>query len=130
LQGGKSQDQREYALAEFKEGNYDILVATDVAGRGLDVKGVTQVINYDLPKNIEMYTHRIGRTGRAGESGIATSFLHADDVEIMYDLKKMLTEAGANVPHELATNPDANVKPGNVSQTRRNCNLYQLIIIY
>ena len=75
LHGGKTQDGREAALAEFKEGIHDIIVCTDVAGRGIDVSGVEHVINYDCPKNIEDYTHRIGRTGRAGKTGIFVSLI-------------------------------------------------------
>lgn len=63
LHGGKSQEAREYALEEIKNGSRDILVATDVAGRGIDIKDVSLVLNYDMAKNIEDYTHRIGRTG-------------------------------------------------------------------
>merc|ERR1712045_434462 len=65
LHGGKGQEQRDTALAGLKAGNKDILVATDVAGRGIDIKDVTMVINYDMAKSIEAYTYRIGRTGRA-----------------------------------------------------------------
>jgi len=119
LQGGKTQDQREFALQEFKDGRSDILVATDVAGRGIDVKGITHVINYDLPKTIEQYTHRIGRTARAGEKGLATSFITNEDVEIMYYLKKMLQSAGSVVPHELSQHESAQVKPGTVAQKSR-----------
>ena len=63
LHGGKGQDAREYALNALKDGSKDILVATDVAGRGIDVKDVSLVLNYDMAKSIEDYTHRIGRTG-------------------------------------------------------------------
>lgn len=70
-----SQDQREAGLAGFKEGKYPVLVATDVAGRGIDVQDVACVINYDMPHSIENYTHRIGRTGRAGKKGYAITFL-------------------------------------------------------
>ena len=73
LHGGKQQDQREAAIAQLKSGAKDILIATDVAGRGLDIKDVSHVINYDMSKNIEQYTHRIGRTGRAGKTGSSTS---------------------------------------------------------
>jgi len=125
LQGGRTQDQREWSLTEFREGRYDILVATDVAGRGLDVKGVTHVINYDIPKNIEQYTHRIGRTGRAGESGLATSFFTNGDHEILFDLKKMLQDTENPVPLELATHPEAQMKPGTfVTQSRRETVIY------
>ena len=75
LHGGKGQEQREHALSGLKEGAKDILVATDVAGRGIDIKDVSLVINYDMAKSIEAYTHRIGRTGRAGKSGKAITFL-------------------------------------------------------
>lgn len=131
LHSGKTQEQREQALEDFKEGNVDVLVATDVAGRGLDVKGVTHVINYDMPKSIDGttiltinfatstynllvadYTHRIGRTGRAGATGLATSFLTNEDTDIMYDLKQMLQKTNNIVPKELAEHPAAQVKPG------------------
>ena len=107
LHGGKSQDTREYSLEQFKLGNYDILVCTNVAGRGIDIKGVQNVINYDMPNNIQDYCHRIGRTGRAGENGISTSFLTKDDTDIMYDLKKMLLKTGNSVPNELMQNEAA-----------------------
>eukprot|EP00897_Mesotaenium_endlicherianum_P009468 jgi/Mesen1/854/ME000112S10995 len=74
LHGGRSQSEREGALRDFRKGSTNILVATDVASRGLDVSGVAHVINMDLPKALEDYVHRIGRTGRAGASGRATSF--------------------------------------------------------
>ena len=69
------QDQREQGLAGFREEKYNVLVATDVAGRGIDVPDVALVVNYDMPNTIENYTHRIGRTGRAGKKGIALTFL-------------------------------------------------------
>ncbi|XP_053212343.1 probable ATP-dependent RNA helicase DDX23 [Panonychus citri] len=113
LHGGKGQEQREYALAALKSGEKDILVATDVAGRGLDVKNVSLVINYDMAKSIEDYTHRIGRTGRAGATGRAISFLTKDDSHLFYDLKQLLTQSPASTcPPELANHPDANHKPG------------------
>merc|ERR1719456_390926 len=90
IHGGKTQEQREWAMASFKEGRYDILVATDVAGRGLDVEGVQQVVNFDMPKTIEDYTHRIGRTGRAGQKGMACSLLTPEDSEIFYDMCQFL----------------------------------------
>ena len=89
LHGGKGQDQREQSLAKLKEGSADILVATDVAGRGIDIPNVSVVINYDMAKNIEDYTHRIGRTGRAGKSGRAITFLTAEDSRVFYDLKQV-----------------------------------------
>merc|ERR1719428_1513200 len=74
IHGDRSQHEREYALKQFKSGQASILVATDVASRGLDIPHVTQVVNFDLPENIDDYVHRIGRTGRAGHKGVATAF--------------------------------------------------------
>lgn len=116
LHGGKSQEQREWAMASFKEGRYDILVATDVAGRGLDVEGVQQVINFDMPKIIEDYTHRIGRTGRAGNKGLAASFVTPEDSEIFYDLAQFLKSSNQMVPPELANHPASKFKPGSVNE--------------
>lgn len=70
-----AQDQREASLQGFRDGKYNVLIATDVAGRGIDVPDVAVVINYDMPHQIENYTHRIGRTGRAGKKGTAITFL-------------------------------------------------------
>ncbi|KAI9265283.1 P-loop containing nucleoside triphosphate hydrolase protein [Phascolomyces articulosus] len=113
LHGGKSQEQRESALQQLKNGTADVLVATDVAGRGIDVKNVSLVINYDMAKNIEDYTHRIGRTGRAGKSGVAITFLSNNDTEVMYDLRQMLAKSPlSKVPSELAHHEAAQTKPG------------------
>eukprot|EP00889_Picochlorum_renovo_P004165 jgi/Picre1/31195/NNA_006549.t1 len=102
LHGGKSQDQREDNIRGFRENKYDILVATDVAGRGIDVPDVMLVINYDMPHTVEAYTHRIGRTGRAGRKGDSVTFLTYGDSELFYDFKKLLEDCNAPVPHELA----------------------------
>uniref|UniRef100_A0A6T7ZDA9 RNA helicase n=1 Tax=Cryptomonas curvata TaxID=233186 RepID=A0A6T7ZDA9_9CRYP len=114
LHGGKTQDGREQALDDFKDGVYDILVCTDVAGRGIDISGVEHVINFDCPKNIEDYTHRIGRTGRAGKTGIATTMLTSDDTHIYYDLKEKLTDQDQAVPREILAHPASREKPGAV----------------
>jgi ATP-dependent RNA helicase DDX23/PRP28 len=102
LHGGKSQELREHALASVKNGSKDILVATDVAGRGIDIKAVSYVINYDMAKSVEHYTHRIGRTGRAGATGTAITYLTEEDSETFYELKKFLERNGQDVPKELA----------------------------
>ena len=107
LHGGKSQENRERALSNFKDNLYDILVCTNVAGRGIDISGIKHVINYDMPSDIRDYCHRIGRTGRAGQLGIATSFLTKDDTEIMYELKKMLLKTQNVCPQELMQNEAA-----------------------
>uniref|UniRef100_A0A1B0G3E3 Probable ATP-dependent RNA helicase DDX23 n=1 Tax=Glossina morsitans morsitans TaxID=37546 RepID=A0A1B0G3E3_GLOMM len=120
LHGGKGQEQREYALAALKSGAKDILVATDVAGRGIDIKDVSLVINYDMAKTIEDYTHRIGRTGRAGKNGIAISFVTKDDSGLFYDLKQCVMSSPVSVcPPELMNHPDAQHKPGTVVTKKR-----------
>lgn len=101
LHAGKSQEAREWAISQFKGYQADILVATNVAGRGLDVKGVTHVINFDLPDSIEEYTHRIGRTGRAGMDGLATSFLMQTDEKIAPALRQLLQRTNSKIPREL-----------------------------
>ena len=90
LHGDKSQDERLKALAAFKSGEVDLLVATDVAARGLDIKDVPAVFNFDVPFNAEDYVHRIGRTGRAGASGLAVSFVAPSDGRLMADIEKLL----------------------------------------
>jgi superfamily II DNA/RNA helicase len=90
LHGDKSQDERLKALAAFKAGEVQLLVATDVAARGLDIKDVPAVFNFDLPFNPEDYVHRIGRTGRAGASGLAVTFVTPSDNRLVGDLEKLL----------------------------------------
>ncbi|EDS27249.1 DEAD box ATP-dependent RNA helicase [Culex quinquefasciatus] len=120
LHGGKGQEQREYALASLKNGSKDILVATDVAGRGIDIKDVSLVINYDMAKTIEDYTHRIGRTGRAGKTGCAISFCTKDDSHLFYDLKQIIVASPvSSCPPELMNHPDAQHKPGTVVTKKR-----------
>ncbi|KAI4306291.1 hypothetical protein L6164_029579 [Bauhinia variegata] len=93
LHGGRSQSEREAALHHFRNGSTCILVATDVASRGLDVTGVSHVINLDLPKTMEDYVHRIGRTGRAGSTGQATSFYTDRDMFLVANIKKAIADA-------------------------------------
>lgn len=120
LHGGKGQEQREHALAGIKTGDKDILVATDVAGRGIDIKDVSMVINYDMAKTIEMYTHRVGRTGRAGKTGKSVTFITTEHAELFYDLKQRLVSSPvSHCPPELANHPDAQNKPGTVTQKKR-----------
>lgn len=90
--------ERERALRSFKTGARPILVATDVAARGLDVPHVTHVINYDLPKDIDDYVHRIGRTGRAGKSGLATAFFCDRNSPLAKSLVQLMQEAKQQVP--------------------------------
>ena len=90
LHGDKSQDERLKSLDAFKRGEVQLLVCTDVAARGLDIKDVPAVFNYDIPFNAEDYVHRIGRTGRAGASGLAVSFVTASDQRLLGDVEKLI----------------------------------------
>jgi len=91
IHGNKSQNQRQRALDTFKQGDCRVLVATDIAARGLDIELVSHVINYELPNIPESYVHRIGRTGRAGESGVAISFCDAEEREFLRDIEKVIS---------------------------------------
>jgi probable ATP-dependent RNA helicase DDX4 len=104
IHGDRLQREREEALSDFKQGKMSILVATAVAARGLDIKNVAHVINFDLPKTIDEYVHRIGRTGRVGNRGRATSFFDSDiDMPLIGDLVKVLKQAGQTVPDWLSS---------------------------
>ena len=90
IHGNRSQPQRERTLEKFKKGTLPILVATDVAARGVDVKDVTLVVNFDLPNEAEAYVHRIGRTGRAGATGSAVSYCSPEEHEFLMDIEKLI----------------------------------------
>jgi len=101
IHGDKKQEERDWVLSEFKAAKSPILVATDVASRGLDVKDIKYVINYDFPKEIPDYVHRVGRTGRAGAVGSSYSFFTADKFRLARELIQVLKEANQPVPEEL-----------------------------
>ena len=102
LHGSKTQDQREAALAGLRAGRTDVLVATDLAGRGIDVADVSLVVNFNMAPSIEAYTHRVGRTGRAGKTGVAITFLGNEDADVLYDLRQMIAKSEiSRVPDEL-----------------------------
>jgi ATP-dependent RNA helicase RhlE len=90
IHGNKSQNARERALSRFKGGQARVLVATDIAARGIDIDAVSHVINYDLPNVPESYVHRVGRTARAGSAGIAISFCDQEEREFLFDIEKLL----------------------------------------
>ena len=98
IHGDKSQREREDSLRSFKRGNTPVMAATDVASRGLDIPNVTQVISYDLPTNIDDYVHRIERTGRAGNTGNALSFMNKKNSGIIRKLRDMLEENEQELP--------------------------------
>ncbi|MFN3617803.1 MAG: DEAD/DEAH box helicase [Aquabacterium sp.] len=101
LHGDKSQDERIKALDAFKRGEVDLLVATDVAARGIDIAALPAVFNYDIPFNAEDYVHRIGRTGRAGASGLAVSLVTGADARLMADIEKLIKKKPEVEPFEL-----------------------------
>jgi ATP-dependent RNA helicase RhlE len=98
IHGNKSQSQRERALEAFKGGRVPVLVATDIAARGIHIDGLTHVINFDLPEVPEQYVHRIGRTARAGATGVAISFVSKDERDYLRAIEKL-------VGHKLAPRP-------------------------
>ena len=107
IHGNKSQGQRERVLAAFKAGKCPVLVATDIAARGIDVDGVTHVVNFDLPNVPESYVHRIGRTARAGASGIAVSLVDGEEMGLLRDIEKLIRFAPPR--QDMRRNPNAPV---------------------
>ena len=100
IHGDKSQGQRQQALSDFKTGKVKVMVATDIAARGIDIKELGMVINYDLPDVVETYVHRIGRTGRAGHTGTALTFCSQDDHMIVRDIQKLVGRPIQSVLYE------------------------------
>ncbi|WP_248924888.1 DEAD/DEAH box helicase [Paenibacillus hamazuiensis] len=98
LHGDLSQNQRDNVMRKFRDGSIDVLVATDVAARGLDVSGVSHVINFDLPQDPESYVHRIGRTGRAGKEGTAWTFVSPREIDHLYFIEKITRHKIARKP--------------------------------
>lgn len=101
IHGNKSQEARSKSLNSFKDGSCPLLIATDVASRGLDIPNVEVVLNYTFPLTIEDYVHRIGRTGRAGKNGLAHTFFQPTDKSHAGELQQVILQAGQNVPQEL-----------------------------
>jgi ATP-dependent RNA helicase RhlE len=112
IHGNKSQNARNHALDNFRRGNTRVLVATDVAARGIDVEGISHVINYDLPNVSESYVHRVGRTGRAGATGSAISFVDPDEREFLAGIerliKRTIPSAEGSAPRPPSRAPQAN----------------------
>ena len=99
IHGGKLQEERNESINLYKTGARDVLVATDIAAKGLDFPDIQHVINFDMPNEIENYVHRIGRTGRCGKTGVATTFINRQVEETaLLDLKHLLVEAKQRVP--------------------------------
>jgi ATP-dependent RNA helicase RhlE len=119
LHGDKSQDERLKALEAFKSGEVDLLVCTDVAARGLDIKDVPAVFNFDVPFNAEDYVHRIGRTGRAGASGLAVSFVAASDQRLVADIEKLIKTKIEIEPMEFEEDTPRISEQGRINDGRR-----------
>ncbi len=123
IHGNKSQNQRQKALLNFKEGKTKVLVATDIAARGIDVSDLALVVNFDLPNIAETYVHRIGRTGRAAASGIAVSFCDIEERAYLKDIQKLISQqikvidehpflnSGDNEPSEKPKRPQRSQRP-------------------
>ena len=122
IHGNKSQGARTKALAGFKNGSIAILVATDIASRGIDVDGITHVFNYDLPNEPESYVHRIGRTARAGRSGIAYGFCDESESGYLVGIQQLIGhEIDTDISHEFHFSgaiPKPDQKPGKIKQKK------------
>ena len=101
IHGDKSQMQRSSVIQKFKAGHCKIMIATDIAARGLDISGVDYVVNYDFPKDIENYIHRIGRTGRSSSKGTSITLFTDDDAGFAKKLVEILKESNQEIPKEL-----------------------------
>ena len=121
IHGNKSQPQRERALAAFRSGHCRVLVATDIAARGVDVPGVSHVVNFEIPNVAEQYVHRIGRTARAGAEGLAISFVAPDERNYLRDIERLTRQAVEVMPlpegftHQPAPAPKAEAAPAPAS---------------
>lgn len=120
IHGDRTQQEREQALRSFKTGATPILVATDVAARGLDIPHVAHVVNFDLPNDIDDYVHRIGRTGRAGKSGLATAFFNESNASLARPLVELMQEANQEVPAWLARYATSRASYGGGGRNRRS----------
>jgi len=119
IHGNKSQGARTKALADFKKGSVSVLVATDIAARGIDIEQLPNVVNFELPNISEDYIHRIGRTGRAGNGGIASSLVCVDELEYLRGIEK-LTKQKINKVTVKGFEPDMSIKPEPIITGRRN----------
>jgi ATP-dependent RNA helicase RhlE len=125
IHGNKSQNARQRALTNFKNRTTRVLIATDIAARGIDIDELTHVINYEIPNIPETYVHRIGRTGRAGANGIALSFCDQEELEFIKDIHKLIAkQIPVNEAHPYPMSPKAiaTAKPENAAQNKGNRN--------
>ena len=133
IHGNKSQGARTRALAAFRNGDIPLLVATDIASRGIDIEGVTHVFNYDLPNEPESYVHRIGRTARAGKSGVAYAFCDESESGYLVGIQRLI---GKQIPqfkehpyHFSKAIPKPDQKPGRIKESKKKDKRLSLIHI-
>lgn len=119
IHGNKSQGARTRALGDFKSGRVRVLVATDIAARGLDIEQLPHVVNFELPNVAEDYVHRIGRTGRAGQDGVAVSLVCVDEHKLLRDIERLIKREIPKVAIE-GFEPDPNIRPEPIRKPRPN----------
>ncbi len=120
IHGNKSQGQRVKAISQFKQGKINVLVATDIAARGIDISGVSHVINYELPNEPESYVHRIGRTGRAGADGVAYALCGLEEKSFLRDIEKLIKEPLEVADHTYHSDAIQRAKGSPPKQSRRH----------
>jgi len=118
IHGNKSQNNRERTLAAFRNGGLNILVATDIAARGIDIDDVSHVVNYELPNVPEVYVHRIGRTARAGKSGVAVSFCDETERSLLRDIERLIGSSLHTARADMASMPEIRLAPARAPQQR------------
>ena len=127
LHSGKDQLDRQHSIDDFKNHTRNVMIATSLAGRGLDVEGLVLVVNYTAPNHLEDYVHRVGRTGRAGNKGTAYTFVTPEEEQFSPDLVKALKDAGKEVPEELQSLADNFIKKVESGDARRPANQYKTV---
>jgi superfamily II DNA/RNA helicase len=120
IHGNKSQNNRDRALADFRDGRVRTLVATDIAARGIDVDGITHVVNFDLPHVPDTYVHRIGRTARAGADGTAVSLCDAEEVALLRDIEKLIRKSISASGQRSSSSPSARPAPDHAGHRGRS----------
>ncbi len=125
IHGDKTQGQRQNALERFRSGNIKVLVATDVAARGIDIPKITHVFNYDLPEETESYIHRIGRAGRAGATGEAVSLCCSDEMGLLFDIEKMMKKEIPELETEWSVALERKKAPSGANKRRRHSSFHR-----
>ncbi|MEG2322035.1 MAG: DEAD/DEAH box helicase [Bacilli bacterium] len=125
IHGNKSQPNRVKALANFKEGKTPLLIATDIAARGIDINELSHVINYDMPEKAELYVHRIGRTARAGHEGISISLCSEDEMSRLRDIEKLIKQRIPAISHKYTAKDEVKIETTSKNNHKTNNNSFQ-----